>query len=57
MRKIIALTLLSRSLVAVAQDQKKGQKPPTVRSLLLEQLKATHINKDWFVPANIACKV
>lgn len=56
MRKIITLTLLGISLVALAQDQKKGQRPPTVRSLLLAQLKATHTNKDWFVPANIACK-
>lgn len=27
---------------------------PTVRSLLLEQLKNTHTDKDWFVPTHVA---
>ena len=27
---------------------------PTVKSLLLEQLRNTHTNKDWYVPTNIA---
>jgi len=53
MRNMIVFILLCLP-VAFAQDQKKDQKPATLRSLLIEQLKATHTNKDWFVPANIA---
>src|SRR5579871_2020829 len=54
MKIMIAVILLSLPLAAFAQDQKPDQKPFTLRNLLLEQLKATHTNKDWFVPANIA---
>lgn len=53
-KRIRALILLCLPLVAFAQDQKKDQKPPTLRSILLEQLKTTHNDKDWFVPANVA---
>jgi uncharacterized damage-inducible protein DinB len=52
--RIFAILLLSLPLVTQAQDQKKDQKPPTLRSILLEQLKTTHNDKDWFVPANVA---
>ena len=54
LKKILALLLLCLPLVVRAQDQKKDQKPPTLRSILLEQLKTTHNDKDWFVPANVA---
>jgi hypothetical protein len=54
MKNMIAIVLLCLPLVAFAQDQKPEQKPFTLRNHLLEQLKATHTNKDWFVPANIA---
>jgi uncharacterized damage-inducible protein DinB len=48
--KILLLLLLVSVLPAHAQ-----QKPaPTLRSILLEQLKTTHNQEDWFVPANIA---
>ncbi len=48
--KILLLLLLVSVLPAEAQ-----QKPaPTLRSILLEQLKTTHNQEDWFVPANIA---
>lgn len=53
-RRILAVILLCLPLVAHAQDQKKDQKPPTLHSILLEQLKTTHNDKDWFVPANVA---
>lgn len=53
-KKMTALVLVCLPLFAFAQDQKAGQKPFTLRNLLLEQLEATHTNKDWFVPANIA---
>lgn len=52
--KILAILLLSLFSLASAQEPKKDQKPPTLRSILLEQLKTTHNDKDWFVPANIA---
>ena len=45
--------LLSLPFLSLAQD-KPDQKPATLRSVLLEQLKTTHNNKDWFVPANVA---
>lgn len=51
MKKLIALILLSLPLIAFAQDKKA---PTTLRGVLLEQLKTTHNNKDWFVPANVA---
>ena len=54
MTRILAVILLCLPSVAFAQDQKPDQKPPTLKSILLEQLKTTHNNKDWFVPANIA---
>ena len=54
MIKIFAVFLLCLPLVASAQDQKKDQKPPTLRSILLDQLKTTHNEKDWFVPVNVA---
>ena len=54
MKRIFAIILLSLPLVALAQDQKKDEKPATLRSILLEQIKTTHNNKDWFVPANVA---
>lgn len=54
MKSVFAAVLLCLSLHAFAQDQKQDQKPATLKSILLEQLKTTHNNKDWFVPANIA---
>lgn len=53
MKKFIAIVLLSLPLIASAQD-KQPPRPTTLRGVLLEQLKTTHNNKDWFVPANIA---
>jgi uncharacterized damage-inducible protein DinB len=48
--KTLFLTLLLFTVPTQAQ-----QKPvPTLRSILLEQLKTTHNQEDWFVPANIA---
>ena len=53
MKKLLALMLLSLPLITFAQD-KQPPKPTTLRGVLLEQLKTTHNNKDWFVPANVA---
>ena len=53
MRRVAVLLLFAFSLIAAAQDAAK--KPPTtLRGVLLEQLRTTHSNEDWFVPANVA---
>jgi uncharacterized damage-inducible protein DinB len=51
MKSIIVCLVLSLSLPAFGQGAKT---PPTLKSILLEQLKTTHNQKEWFVPANIA---
>jgi uncharacterized damage-inducible protein DinB len=50
MRKMLVFVLLSLSFAAYAKEKK----PVTLRSILLEQLKTTHNEKDWFVPINVA---
>jgi hypothetical protein len=45
------LVLVAVSLPARAQEQKS---PPTLKSILLEQLRSTHTTAEWFVPANTA---
>jgi uncharacterized damage-inducible protein DinB len=47
---VLALSL-SLSLPAYAQTQKPA---PTLKSVLLEQLRTTHNKAEWFVPANTA---
>ncbi len=51
MRFILALLIAVMPLAAWAQDSKV---PPTLKSILLEQLRSTHNHKDWFVDANTA---
>ena len=51
MKQILVFLVLSLSLQAFAQNQKT---PATLRSILLDQLKTTHNQKDWFVDANTA---
>jgi uncharacterized damage-inducible protein DinB len=50
MKTVIVLLALSLSFHAYAQSPK----PATLRSVLLEQLRTTHTEKDWFVPINVA---
>ena len=51
MRKLIYVVLLAVSWNAMAQNKK----PPTdLRGVLLEQLRTTHNEADWFVPAKTA---
>ena len=54
MRHSVLLLILSLPLSMLAQDQKQTQKPATLKSLLLEELKSTHNKKDWFVDGNTA---
>ena len=51
MRRMILLLLLAVPLAATAQDKKP---PTTLRGVLLEQLRTSHSEEDWYVPANIA---
>jgi len=51
MKRIVFFILfLSFSFLTYAQDQK----PATLKSVLLEQLRTIHNQKDWLVPANTA---
>ncbi len=51
MKRILVLLVLSLSFHAYGQEAKPT---PTLKSILLEQLKTTHNQKDWFVDANTA---
>ncbi|HUH61476.1 MAG TPA: DinB family protein [Terracidiphilus sp.] len=51
MRKTAILLLLAIPLFAPAQNKKP---PTTLRGVLLEQLRTTHNEEDWFVPAGVA---
>lgn len=51
MKLLTVLFMMFTVLAACAQDQKK---PTTLKGVLLEQLRTTHNEKDWFVPANVA---
>jgi hypothetical protein len=53
MRSILLAAVLAAPL-ALAQTPKPPAPPPTLRSVLLAQLRATHTNEEWFVPVNIA---
>lgn len=47
------LILFALAWPALAQDA-KTEPPATLKSILLEQLRSTHTQADWFVPANTA---
>src|SRR5882724_6180328 len=50
MMMIAIVTVLSMAVAGYAQTAK----PVTLRSILLEQLRTTHDQKDWFVPIHVA---
>jgi uncharacterized damage-inducible protein DinB len=50
MTRALALVVLSVSMFTSAQDKKPGD----LKSVLLEQLRTTHNQKDWFVDGNTA---
>jgi uncharacterized damage-inducible protein DinB len=54
MKPFLAFVVLCLPFSLQAQDQKQNQKPATLKSILLEQLRSTHNAKDWFVDANTA---
>ena len=49
---LLAATLVTT--LARTQAAKPPQPPPTLRSILLSQLRSTHNQADWFVPVNTA---
>jgi uncharacterized damage-inducible protein DinB len=51
MKGIAFLLFFALPLCAHGQDR---QPPANLKSTLLEQLRTTHNQKDWFVPANVA---
>ncbi|MFL6463386.1 MAG: DinB family protein, partial [Bryobacteraceae bacterium] len=52
MKKLFAvLVLLPASLL---HGQTPKQPPTTIKGVLLEQLRTTHNQKDWFVPVSVA---
>jgi uncharacterized damage-inducible protein DinB len=53
MRKLALILLLAVPLAAQTPPEKK-QPPTTLRGVLLEQLRTTHDQEDWFVPVSTA---
>ena len=51
MKQLFMFLVVALSLAAQAEEQKPA---PTLKSILLEQLRSTHDVKEWFVPANVA---
>ena len=51
-KRVPIFLLLFLAIPVHAQDKK----PTTLREILLAELRSTHNNEDWFVPANIAVK-
>ena len=51
MKRAVVFVMLVFSLQLFAQQPKKT---PTLKSILLEELRTTHNEKEWFVPANVA---
>jgi hypothetical protein len=50
-KRLAILALLVLAIPVFAQDQKPA---PTLKSVLLQQLKDTHTNSNWFVCADVA---
>jgi DinB superfamily len=51
MKRVVILAILIVAIPVFAQDQKPA---PTLKSVLLQQLKDTHTNSNWFVCADVA---
>ena len=54
MKPIFFALILALAVPSFAQDGKEKKEPPTLKSILLEQLRSTHNKAEWFVPANTA---
>jgi hypothetical protein len=53
MKHKLILIIFAMALPACAQAAKSSP-PPTLKSILLEQLRSTHNRAEWFVAANTA---
>src|SRR5258708_17255749 len=55
---VFLLLLLAAPVFAPVQSplQAQDKKPATLRDVLLAELRSTHTNAEWFVPANTAVK-
>src|SRR6185437_6200892 len=53
MKQSLIILFLSQGLLIYGQAPKA---PTTLKGILLEQLRTTHNQEDWFVPVNIAVK-
>lgn len=53
MKHTLFLIIVALSSSSFAQDQ-RPLPAPTLKSILLEQLRSTHNHPEWFVPANTA---
>lgn len=51
-RRLMIFALGMMALPAFAHEQKNPE--PTLKNILLEQLRSTHTTSDWFVCANVA---
>ena len=52
MRRVLLVLMLVWAAEGVRAEDKKP--PTTLRGVLLEQLRTTHDEEDWFVPASVA---
>lgn len=52
--KVIRIIVASLAVLLSIQVVAQAPKQVTLRSILLEQLRTTHNEKDWFVPINVA---
>jgi len=50
----LLLSPIALSPIALAQAPKPAGPPPTLKSILLAQLRSTHNKAEWFVPVNTA---
>jgi uncharacterized damage-inducible protein DinB len=51
MKLLLVAFVMGLAVAGYAEDKKPA---PTLKSILLEQLRTTHNQKEWFVPANTA---
>jgi hypothetical protein len=49
MKTLIAALVLCFAVQSLAQEAKQQQPPPTLKSILLQELRETHNQKNWFV--------
>ena len=52
---VVMMVVAAVAMVSIVTKAQNNQKPaPTLKSILLEQLKSTHTKSDWFVCADVA---